>query len=237
MATLTHSRCLDPHWAGRADCRHCKIRALMPFAPLEAEDLDQILLPVEDFRVPEGVSLFESGMPAAAVFALRRGYVKLVETLADGRPRILRLLRAGDLAGLESLVGDAYRHTAITLTPANLCEIPAAVVLQLAERRPAFQRVLFERWQESLDQADRLITRLTSGDALGRVARLLLYLDELGQDGQVPRLSRQDMAAILDLSAETASRACSELMRRGALGEMQGCGPLDRAALEALAGS
>ena len=237
MAPVTHSRCLDPHWAGRADCRHCKIRAVMPFAPLEAEDLDQILLPVEDFRAPEGVGLFESGMPAGAVFALRRGYVKLVETLPDGRPRILRLLRAGDLVGLEALVGGAYRHTAVTLTPTNLCKIPAEVVLQLAERRPAFHRALFEHWQEALDQADRLVTRLTSGDALGRVARLLLYLDELGQDGQVPRLSRQDMAAILDLSAETASRACSELMRRGALGEMQGCGPLDRDALEALAES
>ena len=38
--------------------------------------------------------------------------VKLVRDLVDGTERVVRLLKAGDVAGLEVAIGSRYKHTA-----------------------------------------------------------------------------------------------------------------------------
>lgn len=207
----------------------------MPFAVLQGADLEQLLLPIDDFRSPRGAVLFEAGRKYKDMLTLRRGVVKLQKELPEGRHRIIRLLRAGDVVGLEGLQGDSIRHTAVALSKVEYCRIPLEVVRQMEALRPDLQSSLRTRWDANLVQADRFMLELLSGDAVRRVARLLCFLEDFAIDMAPLKLTRGDMAAILDISLETASRVCSGFIKQGWLQESGQQFRIDRAAIDRLA--
>lgn len=207
----------------------------MPFAPLKAEELGQLLPPIDRYLAPIGATLVEVDERASFIFAVRRGFVKLQHDLPSGRHRIVRLLGAGSFVGLEALLEPHYRYTAVALTELDLCRIPLAFVHSIEACCPRMHEVLIKRWDASLEQADALILGLLSGEATTRVARLLLLLADMAQGQPPPRMSRQDVAAMLDISPETASRVCSQLLMRGVMVESGNHFEINRAEVERLA--
>lgn len=227
--------CAEPHWVGRSDCMNCTLRSSMPFAVLQQEDLHGLLQPINNFRVETGATIVAAHAGARSIYTIRRGYVKLQQELPSGRHRIVRLLGSGEVVGLEALHENRYRHAALALTEVDLCEIPLSVVRQMEARRPELYTILQARWEASLAQADQLILSLLSGEATTRMARLLMLLSDMAQGAPPPRMTRQDMAAILDISPETASRVCSQLLLRGYLRESSASFEIDRAQMTRLA--
>jgi CRP-like cAMP-binding protein len=226
--------CVDPHWQGRSNCRRCSVRAAMPFAALEAADLDALLQPIDHFVVPAGTRLVDAGAPPAAVFTIRAGFVKLHGVTPEGRSRIFRLLRPGDVVGLEALAGHPHAHAAEAITAVDACRIPTAVLRDVEARRPALHEALVARWDAALRQADAFIVDLLAGPAPVRVARLLDMLVALADGGPAPRLTRQEIAAACDLTPETASRIASEWIAQGWLVETGDTFRIDREALRSV---
>lgn len=231
MFAKADAPCIDPDWPGRGDCPACAVRAMMPVAPADLAGLGKLLEPITPLRLPAGAALVDAGAPPAAVFAIRTGFVKLHDLTPEGRPRIARLLRRGDVVGLEALAGHTHAHAATALTAVDACRIPTAVLRDLEAQRPAQHAALRERWDAALRQADAFILGLLAGPAPARVARLLELLTDLAGGGPPPRLGRQDIAAACDLTPETASRIASEWIARGWLVESGHTFRIDRALL------
>jgi len=98
--------------------------------------------------------------------------------------------------------------------------IPAGLLGRLNSEKPRLYAQLVERWQQSLDMADRWICQFTTGSAEARVARLLLFLTELGEldhSAALQLLSRQDMAGILGITFESVCRMISQFRHSGLL--------------------
>lgn len=227
--------CTNTEWLGRAKCSVCEVRTIVLFSGLSNEELDRILYPIDNLHAPAGAGLYEQNSAGAYLYTVRHGMIKLTMALPNGGYRIVRLLGPGDIAGLEILLGQAYRHNAIVLQDADLCRIPAELIKQLDQTRPELHRQLLLRWQKSVDQADNLIADLNSGKAESRLARLLQRMACTGGHDPVAMLSREDMGALLGITTETASRAMAELKRQGLIREEKGhwvyCDPLKLAAL------
>lgn len=206
--------CTNIEWHGRAKCAACGIRNSVLFSGLTAHELDAILQPIDNLHVPQSTVLYEQFAAAPYVYTLRSGLLKLKVDLPNGSQRIVRLLRPGDLAGMETLVGERYHHTAIALRDADVCRIPRSVVLKLDQTNPAVHQALLQRWQRSVDEAEHCIVSLSTGTAEARMARLLIML---GCSGNQPETmpSREDMGALLGITTETASRIMAEFKRRG----------------------
>ena len=168
--------CTNPEWIGRAKCAVCDVRNFVLFSGLSMHELDTVLQPIDNLHVPQHAVLYEQGAAAPSVFTLRHGLIKLKVDLPNGGQRIVRLLRPGDVAGMETLVGERYHHTAIALQDADVCRIPREVVLQLDKTNPSVHQALQQRWQRSIDQADHFIVALSTGPAEARMARLLITL-------------------------------------------------------------
>lgn len=203
----------------------------MPFAPLDAADLGAVLQPIDHFVAPAGTRLLAAGSPASHVFALRRGFVKQHGVTHEGRARIVRLLRPGDVVGIEALAGHSHPHAADALTEVEVCRIPIAVLRELEARLPDLHASLLARWDAALRQADAFILDLLAGPASARVARLLALVADLAGDQPPPRLSRHEMAAACDITPETASRIASQWIARGWLFEDATSFRIDREAL------
>lgn len=228
--------CTDPEWLGRAKCAVCDVRNFVLFSGLSAHDLDAILLPIDNLSAPQHAVLYQQGEPAPHVYTLRHGLIKLKVDLPNGGQRTVRLLRPGDVAGMEALVGETYHHTAIALQDADVCRIPSEVVMRLDQTNQSVHQALLQRWQRSVDQADHFIVALSTGPAEARMARLLITL---GCGGALPETtipSREDMGALLGITTETASRVIAEFRRRGLIHIEKGdCVDYDQAGLARLA--
>lgn len=206
----------------------------MPFAALDEAQLEVLLQPIDHFIAPGGTRLVAEGASAASLYTIRRGFVKLQGVTPEGRARIVRLLRPGDVIGLETLAGHGHLHTAVAITEVDVCRIPTSLLHDLELRNPALHELLLTRWEAALRQADEFILGLLGGSAPARMAHLLRLLVDLAHGEPPPRLSRQEIAAACDLTPETASRIASDWIAHGWLVESADSFRIDRDALDRL---
>jgi len=212
---------IESAWKGAERCKNCAIRHLVLFADIEQDQFDSLHLPIDDIEYEAGHRLYYQGDELPYVYTIRSGLIKLVQRLPNGDRRIVRLLGQGDLAGLESLEGQAMDHDAITMDRVQVCRIPKAVVDALRKDNPALHDAVLKRWQKALRNANTWITRLSTGHTKDRVARLLLLLDETSADDSFFLPTRDDMGAMLGITTESASKATAEFKRKGWLKPLQ----------------
>lgn len=202
-------------WRGTADCRNCGIRDMVLFADLHEDDFKLIHAPIDDLEYPAGHALVRMGETATSLYTLRSGMIKLVRNTVDGRQRIVRVLRAGDVIGLEALMGPAYESDAIALSPTKACRIPLQVIQRLNRETPRLHQRLLEKWHRSLKEADDWLAELNFGNARQRVAGLVLKMRSAHDASVATLFSREDMGAMLDLKLETVSRTLNAFAREG----------------------
>ena len=208
---------IDSAWQGTSDCRNCGIRDMMLFADLNEQDLDEIHAPIDDMVFAADAVLYTEGQQALGMFTLRKGMVKLVRVTADGRERIVRVLRPGDVVGLEALATERYDTEAVALVEASVCRIPLSVLHHLSATSPRLHKRLMQKWQQALKDADDWLADLNFGSARQRVAALALKMRDPDQPHITSFFARDDMGAMLDIKLETVSREISSLVRDGAL--------------------
>ncbi|MBI1284512.1 MAG: cyclic nucleotide-binding domain-containing protein [Thiobacillus sp.] len=232
------TNCTNVEWLGRAKCSTCEVRNFVLFSGLSVRELDAILQPIDNLRVPQNTTLYEQGTDAPSLYTVRSGLLKLKVDMPNGGQRIVRLLRQGDVGGMETLVGEPYHHTAVALLDTDVCRIPREVVLLLDKTSPSVHGALLQRWQHLIDQADHFIVALSTGPAEARMARLLLTLGCHGSHPESLFPSREDMGALLGITTETASRVIAEFKRRGLIQiEKRECVDYDQTGLARLAES
>ena len=208
---------IDSAWKGTSDCRDCGIRDMVLFADLNEQDFSEIHTPIDDLAFAADAVLYNEGQQALGLFTLRKGMVKLVRSTADGRERIVRVLRPGDVLGLEALATSRYDSEAVALVDVSVCRIPLSVLHHLSSHSSRLHLRLMQKWQHALKDADDWLADLNFGSARQRVASLALKMRDPDQPQFTSFFARDDMGAMLDLKLETVSREISALVRDGAL--------------------
>ena len=221
-------------WRGTSDCQSCAVREFALFANLTEEDFARIHAPIDNLAYRAQQTLFNEGDKASGIFTLRSGMLKLSRITGDGRRRILRLLRPGDVVGLEALVTGRYDSEAAALTDITLCRIPTEVVQKLSQSSPRMHAGLLGKWQKALREADDWLASINFGTARQRVCHFILKMRHTNAPGVVTLFSREDMGAMMDLKQETVSREISALVRIGALQPLDRLGRLYRIVDESL---
>jgi CRP/FNR family transcriptional regulator, anaerobic regulatory protein len=208
---------IDSAWKGTSDCRSCGIRDMVLFADLNEQDFSEMHTPIDDLSFSAGDVMYAEGQGAQGLFTLRKGTVKLIRATVDGRDRIVRVLRPGDVIGLEALVTSRYDSEAVAMVDVSVCRIPLSVISHLSANSPRLHLRLMQKWQQALKDADDWLAELNFGSARQRVARLALKMREPEEPKFTAFFAREDMGSMLDLKLETVSREISGLIREGAL--------------------
>lgn len=209
-------------WRGTSDCRACAIREMALFADLTERDFAAIHTPIDDLEFKTHEALYAEGDSAVGIYTVRTGMLKVVRTTVDGRRRIVRVLRAGDVAGLEALATARYDCEVVALTHVSVCRIPLDVIHTLGASSHRMHLNLMRKWQQALKDADDWLADLNFGTAQQRVVNLILKMRN-PIDGQTCTLfAREDMGSMLGLELETVSRQISKLVREGVIS------PIDR---------
>ena len=219
---------VESAWKGTSDCRSCGIRDLVLFADLNEEDFGLIHAPIDDMAFPSGGLIYSEGEKALGVFTLRQGMVKLVRSTSDGRERIIRVLRAGDVVGIEAMATGHFDSEAVALNNVMVCRIPLDVMHSLSTHSPRLHNRLMQKWHQALKGADDWLADLNFGTARRRLCKFILKMRFEEQPDQSSMFSREDMGAMMGLKLETVSREVSSLVREKAIEPLDKMGRLYR---------
>lgn len=207
-----------------AQLRHRILSQARYFSGLSADALEQVSLRFRELHYPADAVICHEGGPAERLFFVAHGKVKLLRHSMAGDDVLLDLLPQGALfGGLAPLGTRHYPETAVAQTDACVLVISGADFQQLLEQHPQVTLAVLASVARSLDDARETIRQVSTSDVRTRVATVLLKLAErLGEEdagGIVIRspLSRQDLAAMIGATPETASRVMAELKREGLL--------------------
>lgn len=209
-------------WQGSSDCQNCTIRSSALFAELNEDDFSKIQLPINEANFIAGAHVYHQGDTGECVFTLRTGYVKLLHLNEDGTERIVRLIKPGDLFGMESLLDANYENSAIALTAVSFCKIPSSVLKNLGEVSPRLHRQMMKKLSEALSESQLMFSELNTGKVEIRLARFLLRFSKI-HDEQVcisPLFKREDMGLMMGVKFETISRALSHLKEINLISEI-----------------
>jgi CRP-like cAMP-binding protein len=168
---------------------------------------------LDELEFKKGSTLYDRSSRSQGIYTLRTGMVKLVRVTADGRQRIVRILRPGDVVGLEVLTSPFYDSDAVALSDVSVCRIPVDVILKLGANNQRLHLKLMQKWQQTVKDADDWLADLNFGTARQRVSNLMLKMRSPDDPEMTTIFSRDDMGAMLDLKMETVSREINQLVR------------------------
>ena len=145
-------------------CVSCPTRDIALFANVTPEDLHDMAAPIHSEVIEKGDKLYSVGESADYLYTLHDGVLKLFQELPTGEQRIVRLLKRGDLAGIEAVTsGSQYQHDAIAMTTVRVCKIPAEIVINFSTKSLDLHANLMEKWQKALATSDTWLTKLSTG--------------------------------------------------------------------------
>ena len=200
----------------------------MLFADLDEQDFSAIHTPIDDLEFKKGSTLYDRSSRSQGIYTLRTGMVKLVRVTADGRQRIVRILRPGDVVGLEVLTSPFYDSDAVALTEVSVCRIPVDVIFKLGANNQRLHMKLMQKWQQTVKDADDWLAHLNFGTARQRVSNLMLKMRSPDDLKMTTIFSRDDMGAMLDLKMETVSREINQLVREEVIEQLDRLGRVYR---------
>ena len=201
-------------WRGQSDCLACDGRENAFFAGLSPDAIACLHVDVHNTLTPPGEVLYQPGIKPESVWVLRTGAIKLLASAWDGTQRIVRVLKAGDVAGLEALLAGSFAHTAVTVGTVNACRVPLPAIKQLCLEHSGFQWNLMKKLQAALRETEQWLVDLASSGVSARVrmARLLLRLRD-GESNRIYNFSREELGLMLGITIETASRIIASFLR------------------------
>ncbi len=201
-------------WRNNAGCLACDGRENSFFAGLSPDAIATLHVDVDNTGVASDEVLYRPGTRAEHLWVLRTGAVKLIAASWDGEPRIVRVLKPGDVAGMEGLLAGSYAHTAVTVGAVHACRTPIRAIQRICLEHAGFQWNLMQKWQAALRETEQWLVDMTSTGAAARVrmARLLLHLRD-GDSNRVYNFSREDLGLMLGTTIETASRIIAAFLR------------------------
>jgi CRP/FNR family transcriptional regulator, anaerobic regulatory protein len=172
--------------------------------------------PVEKYSA--GAAIFWQGDPAAHVFEVVEGVLRIFKILSDGRRVITGFHYAGDLIGVS--LRDRYLYSAEAVTPAKVRRFARNRFQSEIAGSPELRPQLFARLCDEMAAAQDQMVLLARKNAEERVCSFLLSIvDRTGDDNdpqptiELP-MTRLDMADYLGLTIETVSRTMTKLTGR-----------------------
>ena len=206
----------------RIACDQCAVRQLTCFADLDAEGLGEFQgCRMSGLYKPRQV-VFHEGTPAAGLYVVCQGIVKLYRSDRFGRDFIIDVATPGAILGELSLDDDeTYSSSAEALTEAQLAFLPRERLVHFIERHPDVAVRLIATLSKALAGARRKAGELALKRADARLADLLLRLAEesrrAGPTTGPTRVrlvySRRELAEMIGVSTETAIRLLAKLKR------------------------
>lgn len=199
------------------DCTNCVKRFNSVFCKSEHDTLDEINSRKVCTPYKKGNNIFHEGMYPQGVYCVNYGKIKVSKLGEDGKEQILRFVKAGDLLGYRSLLGDEkYFASAVAMEESGVCFIPKDLFLGILQKDGTLTMEMMKLLSDDLRKAETNVTHMAQKPVRERLAEALLFIKEtygFEEDGTTLnlRITREELANLVGTATETVIRLLSEM--------------------------
>ena len=181
-----------------------------PLPPsLEAGSVVRVLTP--------GELLFRQGDPAAAIYRVESGRLRLIRRTADDHFVILHTARRGEFFAEASLFADAYHCDAVAAAQSSVRVYQKEIVINALRTDPALAEAFMARLARQLQELRARMELRNIRSARDRVLQYLRLRAGIGGRSIALDSELQDIAAEIGLTREVLYRTLSALETEGHL--------------------
>jgi CRP-like cAMP-binding protein len=183
-----------------------------------------------------GEILSFEGERSEAVYIVVSGVVKTYKTSADGKEQIFRIVRPGSTFNDAPVLSDSFNLVTVeAMSPVELYGVKQADMSALIAEYPVIARNAITVLSRRVQDLVTLVEDFSFLHVTGRVAKMLLTY--LRPDAEHPRLTQQEMAALIGTAREMVGRSLKNLEEEGIIRmERNRIVIADEAALRKMAG-
>lgn len=163
-----------------------------------------------------GELLFRQGEPAAAIYRVESGRLRLIRCTVDDHLVILHTARRGEFFTEAALFAEAYHCDAVAAVPSRVRIYPKAKVMEALRADPALAEAFMARLARQLQD---LRARMELRNIRSAKERVLQFLRlRAGQGRSIPIEGQlQDIAAEIGMTREALYRTLAVLEAEGRL--------------------
>lgn len=190
-----------------------------------------------------GETITYSDEPAAFLYVVASGQVKLLHHTLAGKDVLLDVLTPGEFFGnLSAQENAVYTETAVAQTGVCVLAVATQAFRAILEQHPAAALAVLDLTNSRLQATQERVRQLSAYPVEQRIAATLLRLAEkLGEEQEMglliqTPLSREDLAQMTGTTPESTSRVMSQMQKEGLITSgRQWVAITDQPALAALA--
>ncbi|MCH7903327.1 MAG: Crp/Fnr family transcriptional regulator [Armatimonadetes bacterium] len=198
------------------------LRSSTLFNSLTGEDLDELATVSHMAYAERGETIWMRGNEVDFYGLVGVGFVKMVQSLANGHEVTSEIMGPGQIFGLLGTV----EGTGCPLESRAVCnmwylKIPKADFMPIFDGRIEFKNQLLRRTTNRLRQTMDMMAKMSTGKVDERIALILMLLSEsYGKESekgvtiQVP-LTRQDIGEMAGTTVESTIRVMSRWQKNG----------------------
>jgi CRP/FNR family transcriptional regulator len=203
-------------------CSSCNLRELCLPVGLNNEELGKLdSLIAGRRRVKRGTTLYKTGDPFTAIYAIRTGFFKTEVNTPDGREQVTGFQMMGEIMGLDGIVQDHHSCDAIALEDSEVCIMPFDRIEELSREFGTLQRHIHKIMSREIVRDQGVMLLLGNMRADERLAAFLVNLVQrlhargFSQSEVVLRMTRKEIGNYLGMQLETVSRTFSKFVDDG----------------------
>jgi len=199
------------------------LKSIPYFSGLGSGELEAIRQLVFEKWADRGELILMEDEPTQTVYFVVTGVIKAFKTSAEGKEQILCILRPGDSFNDVSVFdGGPNPVSAIAMSRVRLYGISKTDMETLLREHPGIAINIIKVLAGKVRHFVSLVEDLSFRHVTGRVAKLLLeYATNGSEEGKGksprPRLTQQDMAAMVGTAREVVGRSLKALEEEGAI--------------------
>jgi DNA-binding response OmpR family regulator/DNA-binding transcriptional regulator YhcF (GntR family) len=166
--------------------------------------------------------IYYEGDQSNGLHLLISGSVKTVLQTEGGRELITCIYVADDYLGINAaLAGETYIDTAIALEAVELCVIPALILDQLLTTYLEVGRSFIRLLSKDTKEKEEQLLQLAYNSVRRKIADAILRLHRKQSAEETSlKISRENLAAMSGMAAETVSRTLSDFVDEGIIAKI-----------------
>jgi len=193
------------------------LKSVPYFSGLSESVLSAISKHVFEKRVERGEILIFEGEPAEVLYFVVAGVVKVFKTSADGKEQIFHIIRPGEsFNDVPVLSGGVNLVSAGAMGEVVLNGIKKKDLETIIKEYPQVSLNVIQVLSRRVQELVALVEDFSFRHVTGRVAKILLEYTVNGA-GERPRLTQQEMAAMIGTAREMVGRSLKNLEGEGAI--------------------
>jgi CRP/FNR family transcriptional regulator len=193
------------------------LKAIPYFSGMSETELALIGKHVFEKRAERGEILFFEGEPADVLYFVVDGVVKVFKTSADGKEQIFGIIRPGDsFNDVPVISGGINLASAGAMSTVMLNGIKKKELENIIKEYPQVALNIINVLSRRVEELMTLVEDFSFRRVSGRVAKILL--EYTGKDNnEKPRLTQQEIAAMIGTAREMVGRSLKGLEGEGAI--------------------